>query len=330
MQYEIGKRVVDISGVLDIFEAQEGEVQHIIGKTGMGKTYEATRRALNYLQSGYTVYTTWRLNLPDHYDEREHFWPSLRNFIFGRNTFYRFDYKENWKYIDLHSFDDPQTGVFNTKKFSDFIAKITDAIVMLDEGQDIFDSHQKATATARQAITRTRHMHKTLIIISQRAQAVDVNARANVTWFYRCEKKTFLFWNIFRVYRTDEIDDSSNYPIWIRHDSTGRVVWKADLWHKAFQKKYIYAAYDSWYMRANMIRSQDLKVDAYTLSFVDRWKVLKRALFGRKKKAEVIPRPAQIPRKIDVQSMNESIWWKQKSRIHGAQPIGQHDESDTP
>jgi hypothetical protein len=152
---------------------------------------------------------------------------------------------------------------------------------MLDEGQDVFDSHERAGKAARQSITRTRHMHKTLIIISQRAQAVDVNARANVTWFYLCVKKQFLFWTRFKVYKTDDIDQSNNYPIWVRHDSTGREVWHAPLFHSGAPKKRIYDAYDSWYMRQEMIKSQDLKIEAYTLSFGDRWKVLYNAIFRK-------------------------------------------------
>ena len=158
---------------------------------------------------------------------------------------------------------------------------------MLDEGQDVFDSHKKAGQIARQTITRTRHMHKTLIIISQRAEAVDVTARGNVTYFYKCQKVEYPFLPaFFRVYRTDEISESSNYPIWKRHDSTGRVTWAAPIWHKGFARKWIYDMYDSWYMRQQMIRSQDIKVDAFTLTWKDRWHVLWRlisALLSRKK-----------------------------------------------
>jgi hypothetical protein len=269
----IGKRIVKLDGVLDVFEAQEGEVQHIIGKTGMGKTYEATRRALGYLYSGYTVYTTWHLNLPEKYDERDHFWPVVRNFFMGRNRFFSFDLKNNWKHIDI---DRPD--------LVDFLASLTDCIVMLDEGQDVFDSHDRASKAARKTITRTRHMHKTLIIISQRAQAVDVNARGNVTYFYRCEKMFGgLLPALFKVYRTDEIDDSSNYPIWVRHDSTGRIVWHAEVWHKAWARKSIYDSYDSWYLRQSMIRSQVMKLDAFETTFFQRFRLFLRVLNPRKR-----------------------------------------------
>lgn len=279
-----GRKIIDVTPLLDLFEAQEGEVEHIIGKTGMGKTYEATRRALKYLYSGYTVYTTWRLNLPDYYDEREHFWPIFRNLILGRKNFFRFDLKKNWIYVDLASYEDKE-GIVDTIALAKYLHTRTDCIFMLDEGQDVFDSHKKSGQITRQTITRTRHMHKTLIVISQRAQAVDVTARGNVTYFYKCEKRNFPFLRAwFTVYRTDEIDESSNYPIWARHDATGRAVWKAAKYHSGFARKEIYAAYDSWYMRKQMIKSQEISLDAYQLGLLDKIRVFFR-LFKRGKRS---------------------------------------------
>ena len=290
-----GRRVIDISPFLSVFEAQEGEVQHIIGKTGMGKTYEATRRALNYLYSGYTVYTTWRLNLPEYYDEREHFWIVLKKLLTRRKEFFRFNLHENWHYVDLKEYE--EKGIINTEKLATFLATRTDCIFMLDEGQDVFDSARRSGQIARQSITRTRHMHKTLIVISQRAHAVDVNARANVTYFYKCEKVKWPFFPFrFRVYRTDEIDEANNYPLWARHNSNGEVTWKAPLWHSAFAKKYIYDAYDSWYMRQQMIRSQDISVDAFQLTFRQKFGLL----FGRKKRKKALAAAREEPIKYVV------------------------------
>jgi hypothetical protein len=278
MQQNIGKRIVDISQIVEAYEAQEGEVQHIIGKTGQGKTYEATRRALQYLYSGYTVYTTWHMNIPDYYDEREHLWPIIRNIITFRREFIRLNLKENWHYVNLDSFIDSK-GVMSSEALSLFLAKLTDCIFMLDEGQDVFDSHQRSGKIARQTITRTRHMHKTLIIISQRAQAVDVTARGNVTFFYKCEKVWWPFLpTFFRVYRTDEIDESNNYPLWVRHNSVGDVIWRAPIWHSGFARKKIYDAYDSWYMRKQQVRSQNISLEAYDLSMGERLRALMRKI----------------------------------------------------
>lgn len=282
---EIGKRVIDINPLLSAFEAQEGEVQQIIGQTGMGKTYEATRRALNYLYSGYTVYTTWRLNLPEYYDERESFFKVLRNIFLFRKEFFKIKIRENWHYVNLRDYED-EGGVIDTEKLARFLASRTDCIFMLDEGQDVFDSSKRAGQIARQSITRTRHMHKTLIIISQRAAAVDVNARANVTYFYKCQKLKIPFLPPrFRVYRTDEIDEGNNYPLWVRHDSQGKVTWRAPLYYSSFGKKRIYNAYDSWYMRQEQVRSQDIKVDAYRLNFFQRFLALFLSLKKNKDQA---------------------------------------------
>lgn len=291
-----GKKVHDLTELLGVFEAQEGIVEHIIGATGQGKTYEGTRRALSYLYSGYTVYTTWHLNLPDYYDQREHIGDVIKNLLLFRRHFFRFDLKNNWHHIDI---DRPD--------LVKFIAGLTDCIVFLDEGQDIFDSHDKATKEARRTITRTRHMHKTLIIVSQRAQAVDVNARANVTHFYRCEKKSLPFLpTFFKVYWTEDVDDSNNYPIWVRHDSTGKETWHAPTYHSAFARRWVYNAYDSWYLRQNMIRSQDITVEAFDLGILDRIALLlypianawrnRKATTPKKgeKSALIAAQPAQI------------------------------------
>ena len=146
---------------------------------------------------------------------------------------------------------------------------------MLDEGQDVFDSHQRAGKVARQSITRTRHMHKKLIIISQRANAVEVTARGNVTWFYKCKAKYFPFLpTFFKVYRTDEVDEANSFPIWVRHDSTGRVIWKAEIYYSGFAKKRIYDAYDSWYMRKQMVKSQNIHLKGYSLTFKEKLRLL--------------------------------------------------------
>lgn len=266
----LGKRVLDISGIVDSFDAQEGEVQQIIGKTGQGKTYEATRRALGYLKRGYTVYTTWQLILPDYYDERENKEKLFFSLFFNKKTFCRFNLKKNWGFIDIERPD-----------LEEHIASLTDCIVMLDEGQDIFDARERTQKTGRKTITRTRHMHKTLIIISQRAQAVDVTARANVTYFYKCVKTLAWFWpfkTYFKVYRTEEMDNN-NYPIWEEHLSG----WKAELWHSGFATNEVFDAYNSWYLRAGIPRSQTIDLEAYELNWMQRF----TSLFQKKEEQEV-------------------------------------------
>jgi hypothetical protein len=287
-----GKRIVDIGQLVDVFEAQEGEIQHIIGKTGNGKTYEGTRRALEFLKQGYIVYTTWQLILPEYYDEREDrekiFWRTL----FFRKRFYKINYKKNWHWLDIDRPDLIQ-----------FVAGLTDCIVFLDEGQDIFDSRERIDKASRKVLTRTRHMRKTLIIISQRAQAVDVTARANVTYYYKCVKTWawfFPFKTYFKVYRTEEMDQV-NFPIW----EDPATEWEAEVWQSHFASNEVFNAFNSWYLRAGVPKSQEIYFEAYELTL---WDKIKAFLTKHKRQiAEVDPIEQARMEKINREKYEESI-----------------------
>jgi hypothetical protein len=281
-----GKKVRDISELLDIFQAQEGIIEHIIGKTGNGKTYYATLRAWELLMQGNVVYTTWKMILPDFYDERNDFQTVFWKTVFGKKQFYRYNLKENWKWINI---DRPD--------LKEYIASLTDCFVFLDEGQDIFSSHDRIDGQARRTITRTRHMRKTLIIVSQRAQAVDTNARANVSHYYKCVKQIAWFWPFrpfFRVYTTEEMDDA-NIPVWEEHIpySNGKV-WRAPIYRQYFANKKIYALYNSWYLRDGIEKSQEVNFEAYELSTSDKIKTLGMLVKKGKQKKEV-NRPYKSP-----------------------------------
>lgn len=260
---EIGKRIVDISELVEVFEHQEGEIRHITGKIGQGKTYMGTRLAYRLLCQGKTVYTTWQLILPEYYDERENKLLVFWRMITFNKRFYKFDFKKNWHYLDI---DRPD--------LVEYVANLTDCYVFLDEGQDIFDSYEGRgmSQVKRKSLTRTRHLRKTLIIISQRAQAVATTARANVTWFYKCVKTRAWFWpfkNYFKVYRTEDVDDQ-NYPIWEKPLED----WKAELYYAGFEDKKIYSLYNSHYLREGIMKSQEVKFEAFDLSWSDKIKAM--------------------------------------------------------
>lgn len=132
-------------------------------------------------------------------------------------------------------------------------------------------------------------MHKKLIIISQRAQAVDVTARGNVRMFYKCEASHFPFLpTFFRVYCTEDVDNAQSYPVWVRHDSTGEEVWHAPVYHSGFARKEVYDAYDSWYMRKQMKKSQDVHLSGYELTQKEKLFLLFRLIFSHKKPVDKV------------------------------------------
>lgn len=284
IKYDIdkfGKKVIDISQLVDVFEAQEGEIQQIIGKTGNGKTYEGTRRALRDLKRGNVVYTTWHLILPDFYDERQDRWRLFVNTILGRKRFYKFNLRENWHFLDIERPD-----------LIEFVAGLTDCTVYLDEGQDIFDSRERIDKSSRKTLTRTRHMRKTLVIISQRAQAVEVTARANVTYFFKCVKTRRWYWpfrDFFKIYRTEEMDQQ-NFPIW-EEPLSG---WKAELWYSHFARKEVYESYNSWYLRSGMPRSQEIYFEANDLNLIEKIKLFFISFFVKKDRTYIEKRLVEM------------------------------------
>lgn len=270
-----GKKVVDISELLDIFEAQEGIIEHIIGKTGNGKTYYANKRAWELLLQGNVVYTTWKMILPDIYDQRSDFETVFWKTLLFKKQFYSYNLKENWHWIDIERPD-----------LKEYIASLTDCYVFLDEGQDIFSSHDRIDGQARRTITRTRHLRKTLIIVSQRAAAVDTNARANVSHYYKCVKYVAWFWPFrpyFKVFVTEEMDDQ-NLPVWEEHIpySNGKV-WRASIHTQYFLSKKIASMYNSWYLRDGIERSQQVNFEAYDLNTLEKIATM-LMLVGKKKK----------------------------------------------
>jgi len=289
-----GQKVVDISELVDVFQAQEGTIQSYCGGIGQGKTYGATRRAIADLQQGKVVYTNWHLNL-DHLtgDQRKSLSYVFFNFVFFRKRFYNIDLKKNWHYFDLDDSD-----------VVDFLSNLTDCVVYADEGQDIFDSYEgtKMSKKKRKSLTRTRHLNKTLVIISQRPQAIAVTARANVNVFYkhfRVMTWPFLF---FKVLATEDID-ASNMPLFDQ----------AQVVDRYFGSKEIYKAYNSKYLRGGIPKSQEVYFEAYDFSFMGRMKLLFSVLFRRNTLKRVTPK-AHIDQNIassmglnDTKEVKESV-----------------------
>jgi len=189
--------------------------------------------------------------LPDYFDQRESLKHLFWNTIFFRKRFYKIDYKKNW-----HKYDMDMHGIV------DFIAGLTDCYVFCDEGQDLFDSYEGTSMSKkkRKSLTRTRHLNKTLVIVSQRAQAIAVTARANVNVFHKTTKISIPFLPpFFKIYATEEIDNQ-NFPIWDN----------ATIVSSHFASKKVFNTYNSWYLRAGIPRSQDVYFEAYDLATNDK------------------------------------------------------------
>ncbi|MDQ3077136.1 MAG: hypothetical protein M3Q63_03755 [bacterium] len=290
MDRQIGKKI-DPSELVDVFSHGEGEIQQLIGGIGQGKTYEATRQVLELLKQGKTVYTNWQLTLPDTYDERKSLAHTFWNFVFFRRNYYVFDYKKNWHYYDMDRND-----------IVDYIASLTDCYVFCDEGQDLFDSYEgtKMSKQKRKSLTRTRHLRKTLVLVSQRAQAIAVTARANVNTFYKTVKKFSIIKPYFQIWATEDVD-SQNFPIWE----------EATIVHRGFASKEVFSAYNSWYLSNGIPRSQQVHFEAYQLNFFQRLQaflgaVAQRFSAGHRPKKALKPQQ-QIDYDIDTVERREPL-----------------------
>jgi len=155
----------------------------------------------------------------------------------------------------------------------DFLSNLTDCIVYADEGQDIFDSYEgtKMSKKKRKSLTRTRHLNKTLVIISQRPQAIAVTARANVNIFYKHVRVLTWPFLFFKVLATEDID-AQNMPLFDNAETVDRY----------FGSQTIFKAYNSKYLRGGIPKSQDVYFEAYDFSFFGRLKLLLSLLFRRK------------------------------------------------
>jgi len=242
-----GVRVAE-QELVDLFEPEEGSVNFYYGRIGGGKTYNATADILELLERGEVVYCNWPIRW-EGFDERESrshiFWKTL----FGRKRFFAFK-KENLRYFNPDDVD------------VEFLSHLTDCHVFIDEGQWIFDSYQGRNfpVEKRRLILHTRHMNRTLNIISQRTQAVAVTARGQVNRFYKCDVKLRIFGRT--VFRRTEYQDMSGDDV----DETADPISVKVYW----SNPKVFDAYDTHYLREQMPASQRVKFEAYDIPLAQR------------------------------------------------------------
>jgi len=251
---EVQQNEVPKIDLLELFPPNEGEINQIYGRIGQGKTALATLMVLQDLAKGRVVYCNWKLKF-EGIDERKQR-SSLLIGIFGlKSRYYRFP-KENLRYIDID------------EHFLDNFEKLTDCVVYLDEGHVAFDSYvmAKMSLRKRKTVLHTRHFDRTIIIISQRPQAIHTTLRGNVNRFYKCEKLLSFPFLLFRRSEIQDVDGMNNLP-----DETKIVHKKLFIGWKSLLNMY-----DSKYMRQGIEPSQYVHFNAYDLSYGLKWQFFKK------------------------------------------------------
>lgn len=269
MKKPLGRPVYDREELGDLFEPDEGAVNLYYGRIGSGKTYSATADILEALEHGQVVYCNWHINY-DAYDERESFWASFWKLAFFQKLYFKFP-KENLHYFNIdNDVPCPACGEVHQVDIK-FLSNLTDCQIFADEGQWIFDSRSRLDQAWRKLILHTRHMNRTLNIVSQRTQAIEVSARGQVNRFYKCEKKLTWPWLIFRRYEFQEMKEND-----VNEDPELMVSVKT-----YFARKKVMQAYDTKYLRAGMKRSQRIYYEVFKLDLFERTLAIWRNIFSR-------------------------------------------------
>lgn len=243
--------IVDKQELLDLFLPKDASVNLYYGRIGNGKTYSATADILDLLRKGRVVYCNWHIDFSG-FDERKSFIHVLFKFVFGRKRFFSFP-PENLKYFSPDDVD------------IEFLSKLTDCDVFVDEGQWIFDSYEgtKFSKEKRRLILHTRHLNRSLNIITQRTQAIQVSARGQVNRFYKCEK--VMSWP-FLIFRRTEFEEMKDNDVDELSEPVSKKVY--------FANKQVMEAYNSKYLRAGFERSQEVYFEAWDYTFLGRCKLL--------------------------------------------------------
>lgn len=274
----VGKEVKEIE-LLDIFPPSEGMITQYYGRIGSGKTYAATADILELLRRGKVVYANWHIDY-DGFDERR----SLPYIIFSllfpwRKRFFSFP-KDNLHYLPVD------------KEFHEKLAKITDAHIFLDEGHTAFDSYEMARMPLerRMSILHTRHFDRAIHIVSQRPTAVHVVMRANVNVFYKCERLHNLF-GIVRFRRTEYQD--------LKDETVDEDEEKAISRKYYWGKQRVFRAYNTKYLRGDILPSQHVLYKAFDVSYWQRFSLLWRRFMPQRdvnKLSTDITAPLPTPR----------------------------------
>lgn len=252
--------------LLDFFPAAEGEINLTYGRIGNGKTTVSTLEIKRRLRKGEVVYANWKIDIKDE-DERDSWFNIFCWFIGLKKKFTVIHCSKNLIYFPI---DNEYARKHGHEDFVDWLSKLTDCAIFLDEGHLVLDSYLMAKQSLKQraAVLHTRHFNRTINIVSQRPTAIHVTARANVNRFYRCvrpfptiQKRLGIVFIIRQEFQdmVNETVDEEAPPVstrwyWVR---------KKDL-----------KSFDTKYMRQGLQPSQLPNIDVYVTERGDRWKII--------------------------------------------------------
>lgn len=281
-----------LSELAPLLKAPEGEVNLIYGRIRQGKSTYAARCMYEDLMSGIPVYSNLYLDLSnEEFDQRARLDISFENMLFAKREFYKFS-RANYHWFNPITgtlrtiLDDGSTieeQVFDPAIPGDIVRwlnTLTDCSVYYDEGHWLLHSYEgvRQDLEKMRLITETGHMHRKLVIISQRTQSIHVNARGNVNRFFRCRKTTFLFF-IMRL-QVEEFQDMKGSDVDESDDSLvdTKIYYSNDRYWRLF---------NTHTLREGKPVSQQLFFEAYDLNFAERVLLFTHNLFSRRSRAGV-------------------------------------------
>jgi len=259
---ELGTKVPDEEKV-DIFIAPEGELNLYYGQIGSGKTYGATADIIEELKQGRVVYATWPIKI-DSFDDRESWFLVILNLFLFRKRFYKIPCAENFHFIDAEKGEVDGVQTWNPERpsdYIDFLNTLNHCSLYLDEAWRVIDSYASTRdfgVEVRSLILVTRHKFRTINLIAQRPNSIQVTARANMNRFYKFVKLATWPWIRFARFEFQEMTgETVNEEV---DPVSVKTYWGS---------KSIFSAYNS-YFYGDLNRLHDFKFDAYDLSFKER------------------------------------------------------------
>lgn len=281
VQYGTEVKEIDL---YEIFPPNEGEINQYYGKIGSGKTANATRDIIKKLKQGKIIYASWKIDWQG-YDERNSKWKLFLGLL-GKRQFNNFK-PENLHHVDIFDLDNLEVdGKKTGKDFVTWLSTITDCEIWLDEGHVAFDSYDKTKMelAKRNLALLTRHLDRTIVLISQRPIQIHVTFRSQVNRFYKCEKisDTKLFGVRFQKTEFQETDSDglpNEKKKQVYNEETHMLEDTDEYEYAESQERWrgnkkIFSLYDSKYRRGNLGHSQQNYTQIFHMTWLERWQAL--------------------------------------------------------